>query len=120
MDARMSGGPSTIAEDAARNVAGEEAGVERRTDGFPCQSRLVLCETAKGIIPCWVGLWGQARGPPKAILGSRETGAQEVLLRLVEGIMADEQRMAGCWMGETARVRMEKLHLLDVCLMKGR
>jgi hypothetical protein len=56
MDARMSGGPGTIAEDAARDVAGEEAGVERRTEGLPCHSRSVLCEAAKGIIPCWVVL----------------------------------------------------------------
>ncbi len=104
MDARMSGGPSTIAEDAARDVAGEEAGVERRTEGFPFHSRLILCEAAKGIVPCWVG---QPRRPPKAIRGSRETGALPVL-RLVEGRMTDE-RMAG-WMCETARVRMEKFH----------
>jgi hypothetical protein len=101
MDARMSGGPSTIAEDAARDVAGEEAGVERGTEGFPCQSRLVLCEAAKGIIPCWMG---QPRGPPKAIRRSRERWALEGL-RLVEGSVTD----AG-WMGETARVRMEELH----------
>lgn len=72
MDARMSGGPSTIAEDAARNVAGEEAGVERGTEGFPCPSRLVLCEAAEGIVPCWTG---HPRGPLKVIpiRRSRET-----------------------------------------------
>jgi hypothetical protein len=105
MDARMSGGPSTIAEDAASDVAGEEAGVERRTEDFPFHSRLVLCEAAKGIVPCWMG---QPRRPAKAIRGRRKTGALPMLLRLVEGKMTDE-RMAG-WMCETARVRMEKLH----------
>lgn len=117
MDARMSGSPSTIAEDAARDVAGEEAEVERRTEGLSCYGRLVLCEAAKGIISCWVVLWGQPRGPPKAIRGSRKTGELAVLW-LVEGRkrMIDE-RMAG-WMGETVRVRKEKLHA--GCLMKGR
>ena len=116
MDARMSGGPSTIAEDAARDMAGEEAGVKRRTEGFPCQSRLVLCEAAKGIILCWVGFWGKPRGPPKAtIRGNRETGALPVLL-LVESSMIGE-RIAS-WVGETTRVRMEKLHA--GCLVKGR
>lgn len=93
MDARMSGGPSTIAEDAGRDVAGEEAGVERRAEGFPCHSRLVLCEAAKGIVPCWVVLWGEPRGPPKAIRGSRETGELPEL-RLVEESTIDE-RIAG-------------------------
>lgn len=115
MDARMSGGPSTIAEDAGRDVAGEEAGVERRTEGFPCDSRLVLCEAAKGIIPCWMGLWGEPRGPPKSIRGSRKTGGLPVLL-LFEGSVIDRQ-MAH-WVDETTRVGMEKLHA--GCLMKGR
>ena len=114
MDTRMGGGPSTIAEDAARDVAGEEAGVERRTDWFPCTCRLVQCEASKGIIPCWMGLWGQPCGPPKAIRGSGETGAYAVL-RVVEGSITPE-RMA-CWMGETARERMEELHA--GCLMSN-
>lgn len=94
MDAWMSGGPSTIAEDAARDTAGEEAGVKRRTEGFPRHSRLVVCETAKGIIPCWVVFWGEPRGPPKAIRGSRKTGGL-LLLLLVEGSVIDERIIAG-------------------------
>lgn len=93
MDTRMSGGPSTIAEDAACDMAGEEAGVEGRAEGFPCDSRLVLCEAAKGIIPCWMGLWGEHRGPPKAIRGHGETGGWPELL-LIEGSVIDE-RIAG-------------------------
>ncbi len=115
MDTGMCGGPSTIAEDAARDVAGEVAGIERRTEGFPCNGGLVLCETAKGIVPCWVGLWGQPRGPPKTILRSGEAGAFPVLLS-VKGRMIEE-RMAG-WVGDTARMGMEKVHA--GCLMKGR
>jgi hypothetical protein len=81
MDTRMSGGPSAIAEDAARDVAGEEAGVKRRAEGLPCHGRPVLCEAAKGIVPCWVVvLQGQPRGPPKAILRSGETGVLHLLV----------------------------------------
>jgi hypothetical protein len=53
MDTRVCGGPGTIADDAARDVAREEAGIERRAEGFPCYGRLVLCEAAKGIVPGW-------------------------------------------------------------------
>jgi len=117
MDVRMSGGPSTIAEDTGCDMAGEEVGVERQTEGFPFHGRLVLCETTKGIIPCWVWLWGEPRGPPKAIRGSRETGALPMLrLLLVESSVIDG-KIAG-WVDETTRVGMEKLHA--GCLMKGR
>lgn len=85
MDTRMSGGPSAIAEDAARDVAGEEAGVKRRGEGLPCHGRPVLCEASKGIVPCWavVVLQGEPRGPPKAIRGNGETGVLPVLLHLL-------------------------------------
>ena len=71
MDARMLGCPSAIAEDAAGHDAREEARSERRTEGFPGQSTLVLCEGAEGVIECSTGigdgLWVETRGPPKAI-----------------------------------------------------
>ena len=118
MDTRMSSGPSTIAEDAACDVAGEEAGVERRTEGFPSHSRLVLCEAAKGIIPCWVRQ--RPRGPPKAIRGKRKTGALAVRLRLVEGRMTVAKERMAQWMGETAREKLHVLVDLDGLMMKGR
>lgn len=58
MDARVCGGPSAIAEDAARDVAREEAGVKSRTECFPGDGRLVLCKASEGIVPSWeVGDW---------------------------------------------------------------
>lgn len=107
MDARMCGGPSAIAEDAARDEAREEAGFERRTEGFPGHGRLVQREAAKGIVPGREDsavLWGETRGgPPQAAI--RRNGKAGGLPVLVEGTLVDE-RMAG----ETARGRMEKLH----------
>lgn len=53
MNARVLGGPSAIAEDASCDVSGEEAGTERRAEGFPGHHTLVVCEAAEGIVPCW-------------------------------------------------------------------
>jgi hypothetical protein len=109
MDARVCGGPGTIVEDAARDVAGEEAGVERRTEGLPCHGRHVLCEAAEGIVLGWEvekeGLWRETRGPPKTIRGSGKAGAMPVL---VEGMI--DERIAGRVVGKTTREGMEELH----------
>ena len=123
MDARMLGGPSSIAEDAAGHVAREEARSERRTEGFPGQGTLVLCEAAEGVIPCSTGigdgLWGETRGPPKAI---GRSGKARALDLLVEGTrMTIDERMVG-GVGETVwgrgtMVGTEKLH--GWVLMKG-
>jgi len=116
MDAGMLGGPSAVAEDAGRHAAGEEARSERGTEGFPGQSSLVLCEAAEGVILYWAGigdgLWGETRGPPKAIGRSGKARALDVL---VEGTrMTIDERMAG-GVGETVwgrgtMVGVEKLH----------
>jgi hypothetical protein len=111
MDARMCGGPSAIAEDAARDEAREEAGFERRTEGFLGHGRLVQCEAAKGIVPGSedsAGLWGATRGvpPEDAIRRGRKAGALPVVL--VERTLLYE-RMASR-VDKTARGGMEKLH----------
>ena len=115
MDARVLGGPSSVAEDASRHAAWEEARSERRTEGFPGQSTLVLCEAAEGVVRCSKGfgdgLWGETRGPPKAI---GRSGIARALDVLVEGTgMTIDERMAG-GVGETVwgrgtMVGMEKL-----------
>ena len=115
MNARMLGGPGAIAEDATRDAAGQEAGGERRAEGFPCHGTLVMCEAAEGIVPGW-GVEdrprGEARGPPQAIGGS---GKARALAVLVEGTrMAIDERVAGR-AGETGwgrgeRVGVEELH----------
>ena len=116
MDARVLGGPSSVAEDAARHAAWEEARSERRTDGFPGQGTLVQCEAAEGVIRCSTGigegLWGETRGPPKAI---GRSGIARALDVLVEGTrMTIDERMVG-GVGETVwgrgtMVGMEELH----------
>lgn len=112
----MCGGPGAIAEDAARDVAREEAGIERQTEGFPGHDKLVLCEAAKGIVRGWEvekGLWcWETRGPPLAIRRSGKAGGLPVL---VKGTI--DERMTGR-LGETAREGKEELHGWG--LMKGR
>ena len=108
MDARVCGGPSAIAKDAARDVARKEAGDKGRIECPPCHGKLVLCEAANGIVSGWKardGPRGKTRRPPQAIRRSGEAGAWGVL---IGGMIA--QRLAGCVMGETARGRMEELH----------
>jgi hypothetical protein len=72
MNARMFCGPSTIAEDSACDVVGEEAGGERLAEGFSGQGTLVLCEATEGIIPVRSRgiegvLWGKSSEPPNTI-----------------------------------------------------
>jgi hypothetical protein len=71
MDAGMLGGPGAIAEDTAGDGAREEARSERRTEGFPGQSTLVLCEAAEGVVVCRTGIGDglgvEIGGPGRAI-----------------------------------------------------
>ena len=119
MDARVCGGPSAIAKDAARDVARKEAGVKSRTECLPGNGRLVLCKAAEGIVPDWEdggGLWGKTCGPSKAIRRSGKAGGTWAVL--VEGTI--DERLAR-WLGKTTRGRMEKLHCWgSVGPMKGR
>jgi hypothetical protein len=97
-------GPSTIAEDSARDAIGEEAGDERLAEGFPGQGTVVLCEATEGIIAGWSRgiegvLWGKSSEPPNTIGGS---GKARVLVVLFERTrMTINERVAHS-MGETA------------------